>query len=369
VERAPTAGEVLGVPAVPPGAATEAVTRARDAIDRMSRALAPPALRVVEGMLGGLEPAVLRALCALDVPDRLDRPATVASLAAAVDADPEALERMLRYAASCGWVRVDRRARVRPTRALRFLRRDHPGGWRAWVDFAGGTDVGAALARLDVAARRGGDAPFVAANGAPFFGWTAEHPDRQAAFDGAMAAGGRMHGLVLAHALDFDDDRVVCDVGGGTGALLSVLVAHHEHLEGVVFDLPHVVARAERRERIRPVGGDAFVEVPAGATTYLLVNVLHDWGDADAGRILDRVASAAGPGARVVVVEGERRARPRGDVATASDLLMLALAPGGRERTTAEFTALGRAAGLDPQRTIRLASGDRAHVFRTGSAT
>jgi hypothetical protein len=364
VERAPTAGEVLGVPAVPPGAATEAVTRVRDAIDRLSRALAPPALRVVEAMLAGLEPTALHAICVLDVPDRLDRPATFAALADAVHADADALERLLRYLAGRGWVRIDRRGRVRPTRALRFLRRDHPGGWRSWVDFAGGTDVSAALARLDVVG--GGATPFVAVNGAAFFDWMAMHPDRQVAFDGAMAAGGRMHGLVLSRALDFDADRVVCDVGGGTGALLGVLLAHHPHLRGIVFDLPHVVARAEPHERIEPVGGDAFEHVPVGASTYLLVNVLHDWPDAEATRILERVADAAGPGTRVVVVEGERRRRPRGDVATASDLLMLSLTPGGRERTTAEFAALGRAAGLRHERTIALASGDRAHVLRAG---
>ena len=64
-----------------------------------------------------------------------------ADLARRVDADPAQLERLLRYAATRGWVRFDRAGRVAPTRITEFLRVDHPGGWWAWVEFAGGTDV------------------------------------------------------------------------------------------------------------------------------------------------------------------------------------------------------------------------------------
>jgi hypothetical protein len=68
---------------------------------------------------------------------------------------------------------------------------------------------------------------------------------------------------------------------------------------------------------------------------------------------------------RVVVVEGERRARPVDGIALRTDLLMLAVArgQGGRERTTAEIGALAAAAGLRPAATTALASGDRAHTL------
>lgn len=119
-------------------------------------------------------------------------------LAAAVGADPGTLELLVRYGATRGWLRLDRRGRVRPTAVTAFQRREHPGGWRAWADFAGGDEVGRAVARLSAAS---GADPFAAANGAPFFEWMAAHPERAAAFDAAMAAGGRMHALALAGAL------------------------------------------------------------------------------------------------------------------------------------------------------------------------
>jgi hypothetical protein len=355
--------DVVGVPRLPPARATGYVNRLRTTIAKAHRALAPPPVRVVESMLGVLDHAALVALCELGVPEQLERRTTVGELARRVGADSSRLARLLRYASSRGWVRIDRRGRVAPTRALQFVRRDHLGGWRQWVEFMGGDDVVRALGHLDDGVRDAAD-PFALANGASFFDWFAARPERQQAFDGAMGAGARMHGLVLAAGVDWSAARRVCDVGGGNGTLLGTLLDSHQHLEGVLFDLPHVVARARPRERLHQVGGDAFDAVPAGCDTYLLVNVVHDWGDDDAVRLLEGVVAAAPLAARVIVVEHEQQGLPLDDIGTRTDLLMLALTPGGRERTTSEFADLGAAAGLRWDRAIPLASGDQAFVFR-----
>jgi O-methyltransferase len=144
---------------------------------------------------------------------------------------------------------------------------------------------------------------------------------------------------------------------------MATLLDLEPTVEGAVFDLPGVVARAVHHERLRALGGDAFVEVPAGFDTYLLVNVLHDWNDADATRILGRVAEAMGRAARVIVVDSARTTVPRDDMAVSADILMAALTNGGQERDADAFAALGRACGLELRRTMRLASGDRAHEF------
>jgi SAM-dependent methyltransferase len=215
---------------------------------------------------------------------------------------------------------------------------------------------------------RVGDA-FAAANGLPFFDWQTAHPDRHRAFDEAMAAGGRMHGLTLAAALDWSDRRRVCDVGGGNGALLRMLIEEQPHLEGVVVDLPAVVADVAPHPRLTVVAGDAFVELPGRCDTYLFVNVLHDWSDDDAVRLLTNAARSLPADGQVIVVEGERAERPRDGVAARTDLLMLLLTSGGRERTTPELAALASRGGLQHRHSATLASADRAHVFTRADGT
>lgn len=356
------AREILGVPRLPPSRLSQSVARARAGVGRLHAVMAPPPLAILEGLFGLLDHGGLVSLCELGVPDVLDAPCSIDDLARRLAVDEGQLERVIRYAAARHWLRLDRRGRVRPTSVTRFLRRDHPGGWRAWVDFAGASDVTAAVAALGAGIRRG-DEPYALANGQRFFDRMRDDPARGSTFDAAMSAGGRMHGLALAAAIDWSAARRVCDVGGGDGSLLRVLLAEQAHLAGVLLDVPAVVARAVPADRLTTVAGDAFLGVPADCDTYLFVNVIHDWHDDDAVRLLARAAADAPSGARIVVVEAERRLRPIDDVALRTDLLMLALAPGGRERTTNELQALAGRAGLRRTRSVRLATNDIAHVL------
>ncbi|HEV7523790.1 MAG TPA: methyltransferase, partial [Acidimicrobiia bacterium] len=302
------AADVVGVPVLPPARVAAAVEQTRAAIGRVHRALVPPPVRILDAMLAPLDAAVLGAICSLGLPDQLRRGVALAPLAEQLEVDVDRLTRLVRFAHTRGWVRLDRRGRVHPTRVTRFLRRRHPGGWAGWVDFASSADVLGALAVL------GRDPrvldPFAAANGAPFFEWCATHPERQVAFDAAMSAGGRMHGLALARVLDWSDTRRVCDVGGGSGELLRVLLGAHPRLEGVVTEIPSVAVRIEPTERLTVRAADAFEFAEPGCDRYLFVNVLHDWSDDDAVRLLATVRRSAPESSEVVVVESERRPRP-----------------------------------------------------------
>lgn len=182
-----TPADVLGVPSLPLGQITNAGNRVRRGLGRLHGAVAPPPVRILEGLFGILEHRALVVLCRAGVPDALTRPTAVPQLAGRLGVEPVRLERLLRYAATKGWVRLDRRGRVHPTGITAFLRSDHPGRWRAWVEFAGGEEIVTAIGALSVDE----DAPdaFATVNGAPFFDWMAQHPDRWSTFDRAMGAG------------------------------------------------------------------------------------------------------------------------------------------------------------------------------------
>jgi O-methyltransferase domain len=358
------ASDVVGVPMLPPAGVTAGVERVRALIGAAHRALVPPPVRILDAMLAPLDTAALGAICALGLPDAIRGAVEVDRLAEQLDIGAERLTRVLRYAHSRGWLRLDRRGRVHATRFTRFLSHQHAGGWLGWVDFASNADVLGALAELAHDPRAAD--PFATANGAPFFEWCATHPDRQRAFDAAMAAGARMHGLALAGALDWSGTRRVCDVGGGTGELLRVLVEANPQLHGVVVEIPSVAARFEPADRITMRAGDAFEFAEPECDRYLFVNVLHDWSDDDAVKLLATIRRVAPASCEVVVLEGERRARPRPGIALSTDLLMMALTPGGRERTTEEIASLATRAGWSHRRAVALPSGDYAHVLVGG---
>lgn len=322
--------------------------------------MAPPPVQILESLFGILEHRVMVLMCSAGIPDALTSPMSIEELARQVDADPERLQRIVRFAVARGWLRFDRRGRVRATRVTKFLQSDHPGGWHAWVQFAGGSEVVNSIAQLDL---ESGDV-FARANSKSFFEWMKENPKRWEVFDQAMGAGARLHALTINSAMDWAPVKTVCDIGGGTGEFLIGLLDLQPSLNGIVFDLPEVISRARSHPRLTHVGGDVFVSVPVGCDVYVLVNVIHDWNDVDAGKIFATIAIAAVSDSQVLVIDNDFPRRPRRDLATSSDVLMAALTNGGRERDQQSFRQVAEKAGLILTSSKSLASGDSVHFFK-----
>lgn len=109
--------------------------------------------------------------------------------------------------------------------------------------------------------------------------------------------------------------RTVVDLGGGTGALLTELLARHPHARGILVETPTVAERARATvlsrdgvaTRCEVREGDFFADVPGGADLYLLSWVLHDWPDPHAVQILANCRRAMSTTARLLVVEVDDR--------------------------------------------------------------
>ncbi|UOE21938.1 methyltransferase [Thermobifida halotolerans] len=265
----------------------------------------------------------------------------VRELARRVGADPDALHRFLRLLVAEGLF-VEQPPGVFATTPLgALLHEDVPGSLRhfaALMDNEAYQAWSAALHSL-----RTGEPAFDVVFGKPMFDWLGERPDASSAFNAAQA------GLVTLRLLplverDWSGVGTVVDVGGGNGRLLGALLSRHEHLRGVLFDLPHVVREAERsvggpRDRLRVVGGDFFSAVPSGGDVYVLAQILHDWDDDRAVRILRRCAEAMTPDSRLLILEQVVPEGPQPHPAKMLDLHMLVLL-GGRERTESEWGRL-----------------------------
>lgn len=289
-------------------------------------------------------PMAIRVAATLRLADHIAAGTRTASaLAAAVQADPVALERLMNYLVTAGVLTPD----YELTELGDGLRSDHPNGMRAWFDLEG------SIGRADLClvellhTVRTGEPAFPRHFGRPFWDDLTADPARAASFDALM--GNRLAESAPAVAAAYPWGRLgrVVDVGGGDGSLLIAILRAHDELRGTVVELPSVVAGAERAiaaagltDRADVRGGTFFDPLPAGAGGYLLSGVLHNWDDADARRLLARCVEAAGENGRVLVVD------PVDGPDTEGDLRMLSYFA-GRERNLGQLGELAAPVGLE----------------------
>jgi DNA-binding transcriptional ArsR family regulator len=331
-------------------AAHAASDHTRDLLNRARRALTLPEVSVLELITGAWLSQAVVAAARLGIADALaDGPRTLSELARALDADPEALARLLRCLAEHGLFAEQKDGRYTQTRLSAALRSDVLRSLHGFAEFVGSNEHRAHWEALDEAVRTG--TPQVGRlRGRDFFAFARAEPRFGAVFQRAMTSLSALVEEPLCNAYPYGHFERLVDVGGGRGKLLGGLLARHRSLRGVLFDLPEVVEGALEvpssvRTRLEVVGGSFFEHVPRGADGYLLKHILHDFADGDAARILHQVRRAMDDGGRVLVAEMLLPEGGRAHVGTLIDLEML-LSLGGRERTLRELDALLHDAGL-----------------------
>jgi hypothetical protein len=324
----------------------------------------PPQLALYQIATGHYFSRAIHLAAKLDVAGLLkDGPRGCDELAGATGTHASALRRVLRLLASVGVFDEQADGRFALSPLGTFLRSDVPGNARAGVLLFGGPRGQDSWGDLEYCVRTGEPAYRKRGVTDPFVEM-AKDPETAANFDAAMADFTRMIAIAVASAYDFAGLRTVVDVGGGNGALLVGILQAFPHLQGTVFDQPHVVERAAAAiaasgvgDRCRTAGGDFFREVPSGADAYLVKHVIHDWDDERALAILRNVhrALAASAGGKLLLVEGvypprvDQSLASRG--AAANDVNML-VATGGRQRSAEEFRTLYGAAGFTLTRIV-----------------
>ncbi|GAV71963.1 Methyltransf_2 domain-containing protein/Dimerisation domain-containing protein [Cephalotus follicularis] len=159
--------------------------------------------------------------------------------------------------------------------------------------------------------------------------------------------------MIMKKMLDvykgFEGTKVLVDVGGGIGATLDAIISKYPGIKGINFDLPHVLADAPTYSGVEHVGGDMFVSVPKGDTIFMKW-ILHAWSDERCLILLKNCWEALPNNGKVIVVDCILPVAPENNVtshiAYEFDLFMLAVTPGGKERTQEEFKALALKSGF-----------------------
>lgn len=287
----------------------------------------------------------------------------VAEVAEQVGAKPDPLARIVRLLASRGIFRLEgglAAGRIFHTPASERLASSHPYSFRPFVRNTATIKSWRLPEHMTHMVRTGQPA----AGEGTMWSQLAQNADDARIFDDAMTAKShtQIAGVLGCH--DFSVYGRVVDVGGGAGHLLRAILAANPSVHGVLFDRPHVVAAAQAKgganDRLEFVGGSFFEEVPAGDAT-LLMEVLHDWSDAECLEILKTIRAHATPSSRLLVIEADVGEGDGPNWGKLLDIIMMTLFA-GRQRTRGEFEALFAASGYDLVEAIPAADGSKIFV-------
>ncbi|MGV9713757.1 methyltransferase [Gordonia sp. NPDC003424] len=347
---------------VPPPQLVRLLERGRHYLLWIHRRTAPPYAAMMEMIMNAWSAQAITAAVDLGVADALaGGPLRLDELARRVDADADALRRLLRALMGRGIFRQRRDRRYALNALADTLRSTAPLSTAGLAAMVGSRQHREHWSHLADAIRTG-DAVVPVVHGTDAFDYLSREPELAEAFNRAMAETTEMTVAAVMAAYSFDPYPTIVDVGGGVGRLLVEILTAATTARGILFDLPLAVDEAPpllRRhgiaDRVSVVAGSFFDAVPAGADIYILKNVIHDWPDDKALEILRNVHAAAGIGTPVLLIEFVIPVHQREYVGHWTDLEML-LTQAGRDRTAAEYRALLERAGFRVSRVVPTAS-------------
>lgn len=243
------------------------------------------------------------------------------------------------------------------TEASRVLRTYHAMSMRPFARMFGIPILWQSVMRLDESVATGRPMGDEVTPGG-FWHYFEQHPDANEKFNDTMAAKSQaVIPLVLA-AYDFTKFPRIADVGGGRGHLLSAILESSSLSRGILFDQPHVVAQVTgvASQRLELCGGNFFEDNLPETEAYVLMEVIHDWDDQYAEKILHAVRRAAPVGAKLLLVEAMMPEQPIPCWTTTLDVVMLNLL-GGRQRSMSEYVTLLNRCGFRQMQGIPVGAG------------
>ncbi len=346
---------------IPPAFIVNAVQSFQAGILNFANKLSPPFVQILDLGAGMMNTQIIYAVAKLGIADLLkDGPKSIDEIAKETDCNLDAIYRLLRALASVGVFKESAVGVFETTPSAEMLQKDHP---MSVYPFA--LLVGDPLWREPwgdiMHSIKTGESSFKHIYGKNFFDYLNENKDQSELFNNWMTRVSNMNCPVIAASYPFSKYKKVVDIGGGHGSLMSHILKKHSDVIGVLFDLPIVIKNATEIDdslanRCEKVEGDFFDSVPEGGDLYIMQQIIHDWDDKLAVKILSNCRDAMDDNARILVVDAVIKPGNKRDMNKFIDLQMLLLNKGGRERTEQEFKQLFQKAGLQMLKIIPTAS-------------
>lgn len=304
-----------------------------------------------------------------------DGPQPCDHIARLVDADADTLYRLLRALSDAGVFAEQPNRHFALTPIGDALRADARNSMRSWARMIGSPFYRAAWSDLRQALESG-EPSFARVHGSDLFTYLAAHPDDAEVFDSAMRDIASNFLTSVIGAYDFSGYHHIVDVGGGTGGLLSAVLKAVPSARGTVVEIGQVVDHAAEHlrsagvgDRAEAVAADFFDRVPGGGDLYILSNIIHDWDDEHAVRVLSTCRAAMATDSRLLAVELVLPDDDQPSIGKLLDLEMLSITPSGRQRTISEHARLFEAAGLELTRAVPAVPAEIASFVEARPAT
>src|SRR5690242_18944584 len=324
----------------------------------------PPAhVGILQVVNGSYVAGAIACLAQLGVPDLVEAgPKSAEELANQLNADPQALYRLMRATASVGVLSEGTDGKFSETPMSAVLRSNGKPSLRSFAIMGGREWHGRGWSQLEYCVRTGKQA-LDKIYGTPVFEFFTQHPEEAQIFNDAMTALSTIDSPAVAEAYSFDGIHSIVDVGGGHGLLLATILARNPGIKGTLYDIAHVIEGAKggplkpMMDRCTLAAGDMFTSVPTGADAYIMKHIIHDWPDDLCQKILAACREGVNPGGKLLVVDGV--IQPGNDFSPTKYLdLVMMIFPGGCERSEKEFRELFAASGWKLNRVIPTAAAD-----------
>ena len=314
---------------------------------KLADLVVPPEAAVFERVVGVGYTTTLGSLARLGVPDLLaSGPLTAAELAKLTQCNEDALHRALRGAVTLGIFSLSEEGKFSNNRLSQVLKSGDISRAKEFAEYFSSKSNCHAYCEFDHILKTGDDG-FMQANGMDLWEWFDNHTPERDTFAQMMMGVTISEAPMVAKLYPFNDIKKLCDVGGGSGALLSEILIRYPHLQGVLLDCDGVIDSAKQlfsaraiSERIEFVSGNFFDRVIPGCDAYLLKNVMHDWNDELCIKILNNCRDVMSVGQKVLLVEILLEKNDTTNFASLRDIHVMTVCTGGRERSREDYAVL-----------------------------
>lgn len=352
----------IKIPHYPPAKILKIFERFRYFLIRLSRKLTPANVSIIEIVQGFYVTRAIGVAADLNLAEHLKNSSkSVTELAKLTDADEESLYRLMRMLASQG-IFIEQENKIFTNNRLSKTLLDQQDSMRHMVIHQVNGINWKMFEKLDYVVKTGNNAAQQVL-GMDVFEYLEKNPNNNKIYNQAMTNSSLMLSYAVLSEYNFKNAKTIIDIGGGQGILLSMILHKYKTVNGIVFDLDHVVAGAKEIakqyhliDRLKTISGNFFESIPEGGDIYLLKSIIHNLSDEQCIKLLKDIKNVLPEKGKILILEPIIKNDNRYSFAKLYDIQMLVGRSGGKERTKDEFIEIIKNSELKINKIIETAA-------------